>query len=334
MGHLHCRRRYQWAKLFTDALGKCPYLHGRVNKYAEKWCWQIQNIAINRIITPKTNIKAHYSTKLSKHFIQSISPKHEERQPSRILFRGLVEVYRRFRDAYCLHYQDDGGEWWKQYSALKRRWTSTRLHCAITQKAVIFIFATMKTCNLQNMFLEIDFNIIFPFTSIYFKLLPPMMYSTKICIFVHPWGFHAYHTSNFSNLLPWFHFSLTSKYSTWQFVSTHLQSVFFFSEWEYKFYSRTKNRYTVFLYVQIFKFLETKWDDKIPNTLDYKFTVHCCLSKESKLCSNFKIFSLKIFTSLPYILVTIYTILFGSISYFFTGMNGGQKWVYRISWSD
>jgi hypothetical protein len=40
---------------------------------------------------------------------------------------SVVEVDRRFRDAYCPHYQDDGGS------------TSTRLHGAVSQTAAIFI---------------------------------------------------------------------------------------------------------------------------------------------------------------------------------------------------
>jgi hypothetical protein len=44
---------------------------------------------------------------------------------------SLVEVYRRFRGAYCLCHQSD--------APLKRRYTSTRLHSAISQKAVILL---------------------------------------------------------------------------------------------------------------------------------------------------------------------------------------------------
>jgi hypothetical protein len=55
-------------------------------------------------------------------------------------------VYRCFRDSYCLHHQDDDDSslwWWMQYEPLKRRSTSTRLHGAISQKAVIFLTPSM-----------------------------------------------------------------------------------------------------------------------------------------------------------------------------------------------
>jgi hypothetical protein len=46
---------------------------------------------------------------------------------------SLVEVDRRFRDAYCLHRHDG-----RQYAHLKRRFISTRLHGATSLKAAIF----------------------------------------------------------------------------------------------------------------------------------------------------------------------------------------------------
>jgi hypothetical protein len=46
----------------------------------------------------------------------------------------VVEVYRRFG--------------WKQQVTLKRRWTSTILHSATTQKTAVFILAAMRTWSL------------------------------------------------------------------------------------------------------------------------------------------------------------------------------------------
>jgi hypothetical protein len=61
-----------------------------------------------------------------------------------------VEVYRRFRGAYCLHYQGDSSPWWwRQYASLKRRSTSTwytALHSS--QKTLNFILAAVRTYNL------------------------------------------------------------------------------------------------------------------------------------------------------------------------------------------
>jgi hypothetical protein len=59
---------------------------------------------------------------------------------------SLVDVYRRFRDAYCLHHQGDG----RQQASLKRRWTSTRLHGATIQKTVFFILAAVRTSNFTQ----------------------------------------------------------------------------------------------------------------------------------------------------------------------------------------
>jgi hypothetical protein len=52
---------------------------------------------------------------------------------------SIIEVDRRFRCVYCLHQgerPDDGGK------PLKRRSTYTRLHGAISQKALDLIFIT------------------------------------------------------------------------------------------------------------------------------------------------------------------------------------------------
>jgi hypothetical protein len=51
---------------------------------------------------------------------------------------NLIEVDQSFRGAYCFH----------QYAPLKHKSTSLRLHGAISQKAVIFILATVRTRNL------------------------------------------------------------------------------------------------------------------------------------------------------------------------------------------
>jgi hypothetical protein len=53
---------------------------------------------------------------------------------------SVVEVDRRFRDAYCLYHQGDEGD-----NMNKRRPTSTKLHGAIAQKAVTFILVTVRT---------------------------------------------------------------------------------------------------------------------------------------------------------------------------------------------
>jgi hypothetical protein len=41
-------------------------------------------------------------------------------------------------------------QWWRQLARMKRRSNSTRLHGAISHKAVIFILATVRTLNLTN----------------------------------------------------------------------------------------------------------------------------------------------------------------------------------------
>jgi hypothetical protein len=48
---------------------------------------------------------------------------------------NLTGVYRRFGGTYCLHHQDDNGD----YVPLSRATTHTRLHGYISQKAVILI---------------------------------------------------------------------------------------------------------------------------------------------------------------------------------------------------
>jgi hypothetical protein len=53
---------------------------------------------------------------------------------------NLVGVDRRFRGAYCLHHHPDGGS--PHFSNVS---TSTRLLYAVSQKALIFTLATVKT---------------------------------------------------------------------------------------------------------------------------------------------------------------------------------------------
>jgi hypothetical protein len=83
---------------------------------------------------------------------------------------SLVEVFRRFRGACCLHHQGDlmmetastsetsvnfyqatrWSPWWcKKQASLKCRFTFTRLHGTITQKTVTFIHAAVRTWNLS-----------------------------------------------------------------------------------------------------------------------------------------------------------------------------------------
>jgi hypothetical protein len=50
--------------------------------------------------------------------------------------------------------------WWRQYTPLKRRSTSTRLHDAIYQKAVTFILAAVRTSNLACFVLK-EFEAVF-----------------------------------------------------------------------------------------------------------------------------------------------------------------------------
>jgi hypothetical protein len=61
-----------------------------------------------------------------------------------VLLRNVVEVYGRFRGAYCLCHQNN------KQAPLKCQWTSTRLHCTIAHRTVIFILATVRTWNLTN----------------------------------------------------------------------------------------------------------------------------------------------------------------------------------------
>jgi hypothetical protein len=62
---------------------------------------------------------------------------------------SLVEVDRRFRGAYCLHYQVSGD---RQYTYLKLRYTSTRLNMALYLRrlAVIFILVTESSGRVVN----------------------------------------------------------------------------------------------------------------------------------------------------------------------------------------
>jgi hypothetical protein len=55
---------------------------------------------------------------------------------------SFVEVDRRFRGAYCLitTIRDSSSWWWRQYAHPKRRATSTRLHCSISQNTVIWMY--------------------------------------------------------------------------------------------------------------------------------------------------------------------------------------------------
>jgi hypothetical protein len=47
--------------------------------------------------------------------------------------------------------------WWRQYALLKRRSTSTRVQCASSEKAVIFILAVVRIWNLTCLLSSIDF---------------------------------------------------------------------------------------------------------------------------------------------------------------------------------
>jgi hypothetical protein len=51
----------------------------------------------------------------------------------------LVEIDRRLGGTYCLHHQGDEW-WWMQWAPLERRYISTRLHGAISQKTVVFMY--------------------------------------------------------------------------------------------------------------------------------------------------------------------------------------------------
>jgi hypothetical protein len=65
---------------------------------------------------------------------------------------GLVEIDRRFRGAYCLHQGEVWSPWWwRQCASLKRRYTSTRLHGAVSQKGVVFIATALSTWSLTNL---------------------------------------------------------------------------------------------------------------------------------------------------------------------------------------
>jgi hypothetical protein len=55
---------------------------------------------------------------------------------------SLVDIDRRFRDAYCLPW------WWRHWAPLKCRWVSTRLHVVTSQKSAVFIRSTVRTWNL------------------------------------------------------------------------------------------------------------------------------------------------------------------------------------------
>jgi hypothetical protein len=64
---------------------------------------------------------------------------------------SLVFIDRYFRGAYCLHHQSDEWPWstspWRRrlYTPLKRRSTPTKLDGAISQKALIYILAPVRT---------------------------------------------------------------------------------------------------------------------------------------------------------------------------------------------
>jgi hypothetical protein len=65
-----------------------------------------------------------------------------------------VEVDRRFRGAYCIHYHSSTW-WWRQYALLKRRSTSTWLHGATSQKTLNFglkIFVAEDCCYTVSKF--------------------------------------------------------------------------------------------------------------------------------------------------------------------------------------
>jgi hypothetical protein len=50
----------------------------------------------------------------------------------------LIEAGRRFRDTYCLHQQGDECQMMEAVHTSETSVTSTRLHCAISQKALMF----------------------------------------------------------------------------------------------------------------------------------------------------------------------------------------------------
>jgi hypothetical protein len=60
---------------------------------------------------------------------------------------SLVEVYRRFTSAYCLHHKSLIV---LMMEAISISETSTRLHCATSQKIVIFLLAAVRTWKLTH----------------------------------------------------------------------------------------------------------------------------------------------------------------------------------------
>jgi hypothetical protein len=67
---------------------------------------------------------------------------------------SLVDVDRRFRGAYCLHHQSN------PHRPLKRRSTPTRLHGAISQKAVILSNVVKLIRHFPILFSETAFDIV------------------------------------------------------------------------------------------------------------------------------------------------------------------------------
>jgi hypothetical protein len=70
-----------------------------------------------------------------------------------IVLCSLIEVDQYFSGAYCLHHQYSVPYCWRQYTALRCQSNSVRLHSAMLQKAVFFIFATIWTWNIKMYYL-------------------------------------------------------------------------------------------------------------------------------------------------------------------------------------
>jgi hypothetical protein len=89
---------------------------------------------------------------------------------------SLVDINRRFRGAYCLrHYLSF---WWgRQEDSLKRRSVSTRLHGAVSQKAVSRL-VVMRTRNLTEMLSIVVFWVVTPCGRICGHLLSPKAFSS------------------------------------------------------------------------------------------------------------------------------------------------------------
>jgi hypothetical protein len=101
-------------------------LVGSFRRFGGAYCLHLQGLSrptsSHGVTTQKTNIDtSEYCLKMTVFWV--VAP--------------LVEVYRR-----------SSSWWWRQQAPLKRRWTSTRLHSATTQKTAIFIIAAVRTSSL------------------------------------------------------------------------------------------------------------------------------------------------------------------------------------------